>query len=208
LKRILDVVKHKLADSRYSEKHIPRYLDVIEKSSCIMKQGNTWVFVARVSSRNQEFIYMVPYVIEALGEAIPYRVFKVLVSTDIASEGLNLQEFNIVVNYETPWSPVRREQRIGRVYRLRQERDCVVVDFIRGTTIEFKFYTKLIYKLLDMVEQRLSGRPIEGILELYVAEKKPSGEEYLVVSETTIGLKLAELYKNTLLLEYLGLTSY
>jgi len=46
-----------------------------------------------------------------------------------------------------------------------------------------------------MVEQRLSGRPIEGILELYVAEKKPSGEEYLVVSETTIGLKLAELYK-------------
>jgi len=62
-----------------------------------MKQGNTWVFVARVSSRNQEFIYMVPYVIEALGEAIPYRVFKVLVSTDIASEGLNLQEFNIVV---------------------------------------------------------------------------------------------------------------
>jgi len=95
-------------------------------------------------------------------------VLKILISTDVASEGLNLQDFNIVVNYDVSWSPIRREQRIGRVYRLRQRRNCTVVDFVRDTQIEYAFYTRLVHKLLNIVEQRIASKPIEGILELYL----------------------------------------
>lgn len=50
---------------------------------------------------------------------------KLIVSTDVASEGLNLQVANIVVNYEPSWSPVKVEQRLGRVWRLGQEKEVV-----------------------------------------------------------------------------------
>jgi len=50
---------------------------------------------------------------------------KVVVATDVASEGLNLQVANVLVNYEPTWSPVKVEQRLGRVWRLGQERDVV-----------------------------------------------------------------------------------
>ncbi|MHA1609791.1 MAG: protein NO VEIN domain-containing protein, partial [Candidatus Njordarchaeales archaeon] len=48
---------------------------------------------------------------------------KLIVSTDVASEGLNLQVANIIINYEPTWSPLKVEQRLGRVWRLGQEKD-------------------------------------------------------------------------------------
>ena len=54
----------------------------------------------------------------------PYS--KVLVTTDILGEGLNLQAANVLVNYEVTYSPIRLEQRIGRIWRYGQGRDCYV----------------------------------------------------------------------------------
>lgn len=51
---------------------------------------------------------------------------KVLVATDVMSEGLNLQEANVLVNYEVVYSPVKLEQRIGRVWRYGQKRTVYV----------------------------------------------------------------------------------
>lgn len=48
---------------------------------------------------------------------------KLVISTDVASEGLNLQVANIIINYEPTWSPIKVEQRLGRVWRLGQERE-------------------------------------------------------------------------------------
>jgi superfamily II DNA or RNA helicase len=48
---------------------------------------------------------------------------KLIVSTDVASEGLNLQVANIIINYEPTWSPIKVEQRLGRVWRLGQEKE-------------------------------------------------------------------------------------
>lgn len=50
---------------------------------------------------------------------------RLIISTDVAAEGLNLQAANVIVNYEPTWSPVKIEQRIGRVWRLGQEKEVV-----------------------------------------------------------------------------------
>ncbi|HEX9581569.1 MAG TPA: DEAD/DEAH box helicase [Gemmatimonadales bacterium] len=57
----------------------------------------------------------------------PAHVADVLIATDLASEGLNLQDANLVVHYDLPWSPVRLAQRLGRIARLGSAHDRVDV---------------------------------------------------------------------------------
>jgi len=54
----------------------------------------------------------------------------VMIATESAAEGVNLQFCNLVVNYDLPWNPQRIEQRIGRCHRYGQKHDVVVVNFI------------------------------------------------------------------------------
>ncbi len=55
---------------------------------------------------------------------------EILVATEAAAEGINLQFCSLVVNYDLPWNPQRIEQRIGRCHRYGQQHDVVVVNFI------------------------------------------------------------------------------
>ena len=54
----------------------------------------------------------------------------IMIATEAASEGLNLQFCSLVINYDLPWNPQRIEQRIGRCHRYGQKHDVVVVNFI------------------------------------------------------------------------------
>jgi len=72
----------------------------------------------------------------------------VLVSTDVASEGLNLQAANILINYEPSWSPVKIEQRIGRVWRLGQKRDVTAYTVFLGVESDSDVLKTLYKKLL------------------------------------------------------------
>jgi SNF2 family DNA or RNA helicase len=63
---------------------------------------------------------------------------RVFLSTDAGGVGLNLQSANIVVNVDIPWNPAVLEQRIARVYRLGQNRNVRVVNFVSSGTIENK----------------------------------------------------------------------
>ena len=55
---------------------------------------------------------------------------KIMIATEAASEGINLQFCSMVVNYDLPWNPQRIEQRIGRCHRYGQKHDVVVVNFL------------------------------------------------------------------------------
>lgn len=57
----------------------------------------------------------------------------ILIATEAAAEGINLQFCNLVVNYDLPWNPQRIEQRIGRCHRYGQKFDVVVVNFLNKT---------------------------------------------------------------------------
>ena len=54
----------------------------------------------------------------------------ILIATEAASEGVNLQFCSLVVNYDLPWNPQRIEQRIGRCHRYGQKHDVVVINFL------------------------------------------------------------------------------
>lgn len=55
---------------------------------------------------------------------------KILIATEAAAEGINLQFCSLVVNYDLPWNPQRIEQRIGRCHRYGQKNDVVVINFV------------------------------------------------------------------------------
>lgn len=55
---------------------------------------------------------------------------EILIATEAAAEGVNLQFCSLVINYDLPWNPQRVEQRIGRCHRYGQEFDVVVVNFL------------------------------------------------------------------------------
>jgi hypothetical protein len=68
----------------------------------------------------------------------------VLVCTDSASEGLNLQECGAMINYDLPWNPMRVEQRIGRIDRIGQEYDEVyILNYSYEDTVESDIYDRL-----------------------------------------------------------------
>ena len=69
----------------------------------------------------------------------------IMVATEAAAEGINLQFCNLVVNYDLPWNPQRIEQRIGRCHRYGQMFDVVVVNFLnRSNAADIR-----VYQLLD-----------------------------------------------------------
>lgn len=55
---------------------------------------------------------------------------KIMIATEAAAEGINLQFCSMVVNYDLPWNPQRIEQRIGRCHRYGQQHDVVVINFL------------------------------------------------------------------------------
>ena len=94
--------------------------------------------------------------------------YRVLVATDVASEGLNLQVANNLVIYDIPWSPIKLEQRIGRVWRLGQRKPVEVYILALGSRGERQILTILYRKLLKMTEALMGKiQPLLGeVLEL------------------------------------------
>ena len=69
---------------------------------------------------------------------------KILLCTEAASEGLNLQSCGVIINYDMPWNPMRVEQRIGRIDRIGQEHDVVWIrNYFYEDTVEAKVYKAL-----------------------------------------------------------------
>lgn len=71
---------------------------------------------------------------------------RVFLSTDAGSTGLNLQAGSIIVNMELPWNPAVLEQRIGRIYRLGQQRNVQVINFVSIDSIERQIESKNSFK--------------------------------------------------------------
>ncbi len=76
---------------------------------------------------------------------------RVLLSTGSGGEGRNLQFANTVINFDLPWSPMRLEQRVGRVHRIGQTRDVFVFNFCQQGTIEEQLL-RLLHDKINMFE--------------------------------------------------------
>ena len=70
---------------------------------------------------------------------------KIMIATDSASEGVNLQFCSLLINFDLPWNPQRIEQRIGRIHRYGQKHDVVIINFLDTNNL----IDKRIYNILD-----------------------------------------------------------
>jgi len=83
---------------------------------------------------------------------------QVCVATEAAGEGINLQFCHLMINYDLPWNPTRLEQRLGRIHRIGQERDCYAFNFVSSRSqdgqpvIEGRILQRLLEKLDQMRE--------------------------------------------------------
>ncbi|MFD3421277.1 helicase-related protein [Streptomyces decoyicus] len=75
---------------------------------------------------------------------------QVLIATDAAGEGLNLQRAHLMVNYDLPWNPNRIEQRFGRIHRIGQTEVCHLWNLVADNTREGQVFQRL----LDKIEQQ------------------------------------------------------
>jgi len=108
---------------------------------------------------------------------------QVLVATEAAGEGINLQCCNILFNYDIPWNPNRLEQRMGRIHRYGQLKDCLIFNFVASNTIEGRVLQRLLDKLeeirdaldddavFNVVGEVLPASQVERVLRDYYAGK-------------------------------------
>jgi len=82
---------------------------------------------------------------------------QVLVATDAAGEGINLQRAHLMVNYDLPWNPNRIEQRFGRIHRIGQTEVCHLWNLVAEETREGDVYHTLLEKL-EQARQALGGQ--------------------------------------------------
>jgi superfamily II DNA/RNA helicase len=79
----------------------------------------------------------------------------VLLSSEVGSEGVDLQFCRFLINYDLPWNPMRVEQRIGRIDRLGQKYENIsIIHFIINNTIEEKILTRL-YERINIFKESI-----------------------------------------------------
>jgi superfamily II DNA/RNA helicase len=91
---------------------------------------------------------------------------RVLVATDAAGEGVNLQNANLMVNYDLPWNPNRLEQHFGRIHRIGQQEVCHLWNLVANETREGDVYFRLLEKL-RVESDALNGRVFDILGEVF-----------------------------------------
>jgi hypothetical protein len=79
---------------------------------------------------------------------------QVLVATEAAGEGINLQFCWFMINYDIPWNPVRLEQRMGRIHRYGQVNDCLIFNFVSTNTREGRVL-EMLFERIKKIENDL-----------------------------------------------------
>ena len=91
---------------------------------------------------------------------------RILVATDAAGEGVNLQNANLMVNYDLPWNPNRLEQRFGRIHRIGQQEVCHLWNLVANETREGAVFFRLLEKL-RVESEALKGRVFDILGEVF-----------------------------------------
>ena len=130
----------------------------------------------------------------------------VLVATDAAGEGLNLQRAHLMVNYDLPWNPNRIEQRFGRIHRIGQNNTCRLWNLVADGTREGMVFERLLTKLeeqrrdlggkvFDVLGEAFSDRSLRQLLIEAIRSEDPVLQRMRMeaVIDGTVGARTQEL---------------
>lgn len=109
---------------------------------------------------------------------------QILLSSEVASEGVDLQFSSLLVNYDLPWNPAKIEQRIGRIDRIGQEADKILIwNLVYANTLDERVYTRLLNRLnvfkstLGSMEEILGEEVKRLTRDLLTHKLSPEAEE-------------------------------
>jgi superfamily II DNA or RNA helicase len=119
----------------------------------------------------------------------------ILLSSEVGSEGLDLQFAKVLVNYDLPWNPMVVEQRIGRIHRIGQTADrIVVINLICKGTVDERIYERL-YQRLDLFQKTLGdleaviGPLINEMTKEILSNKLSDAQQARRIEDTAVALQ-------------------
>ena len=134
------------------------------------------------------------------------RACQILLATDAAGEGLNLQAAHLMVNYDLPWNPNRIEQRFGRIHRIGQEEVCRLWNLVASNTREGEVFTRLLDKIeeqrkayggkvFDVLGEAFTETPLRNLLmdAVQYGERPDVKAKMHEVIDSSIGQGLREI---------------
>ena len=129
---------------------------------------------------------------ETLKRMVAEHQIRVMVATDAACEGLNLQTLGTLINIDLPWNPTRLEQRIGRIKRIGQKRETVdMLNLVFEQTVDEKIYERLSERMKNRYD--LFGSLPDTIKDEWIENIETLGErldEYINAQKTATGFDL------------------
>jgi SNF2 family DNA or RNA helicase len=89
---------------------------------------------------------------------------QILIATDAAGEGINLQFCRLLANWDIPWNPNRLEQRMGRIHRYGQKQDVLVFNMVASNTREGQVLERLLHKL-DIIRESMGDDRVYDVIQ-------------------------------------------
>jgi len=132
---------------------------------------------------------------------------QILIATDAAGEGINLQFCRLLINWDIPWNPNRLEQRMGRIHRYGQKQDVLVFNMVASNTKEGKVLERLLTKLdiireslgddrvYDVIQDVFENIPLDAIINSVFNGVETSLDEFLAQDNETLKLKFTQKIK-------------
>jgi superfamily II DNA or RNA helicase len=132
---------------------------------------------------------------------------QILIATDAAGEGINLQFCRLLINWDIPWNPNRLEQRMGRIHRYGQKQNVLVFNMVASNTKEGKVLERLLTKLdiiregigddrvYDVIQDVLENVSLDAIINSVFNGKESSLDEFLAQDNEVLKLKFSEKIK-------------
>ena len=129
---------------------------------------------------------------------------QILIATDAAGEGINLQFCRLLINWDIPWNPNRLEQRMGRIHRYGQKQDVLVFNMVASNTKEGKVLERLLTKLdiiregmgddrvYDVIQDVLEGVGLDDIINSVFNGKETELDRFLSQDDAALKLKFTE----------------
>lgn len=129
---------------------------------------------------------------------------QILIATDAAGEGINLQFCRLLINWDIPWNPNRLEQRMGRIHRYGQKADVLVFNMVASNTKEGNVLQRLLTKLdiiregmgddrvYDVIQDVLEGVGLDDIINSVFNGKETELDRFLTQDVAALQLKFKE----------------
>ena len=136
---------------------------------------------------------------------------QILIATDAAGEGINLQFCRLLINWDIPWNPNRLEQRMGRIHRYGQQKEVMVFNMVADNTREGQVLETLLTKLdnirdslgddrvYDVIQDVFKGVPLDAIIRSVFDGESTEFDDFINSDETAMAdqIKAAIKEQNT-----------